>query len=166
MKLAVHQSDVTKTTAKLHVRKAATLKTASRAWIRDGGVLKQFFAVLTVILSSYSVIGRGNSAATVPVTSAPVTAAVTGGVGTLNHVWTRTAADAQPWTINNPNSDTTTFTTNCAQNQSFTATFIDTVTDAAGQVLASSPVTVNCANIYYGGGYIGGQPPAPGTSYP
>jgi hypothetical protein len=166
MRLAIHQAGVTKRATKIHVRKGGSLKTAVRAWIRQDGVLKQFYAALTVALSSYSVIGRGNSASTVPVTSAPVTADVTGAVGAVSHAWTRTAPDAQPWTINNATSAIATFTTNCDQNERFTATFIDTVTDAAGQVLASSPVTANCANIYYGGGYIGGQPPAPGSYYP
>lgn len=166
MRIAVHQSGVTKTATKLHVRKGGSVKTAVRAWIRKDGVLKQFYAALTVTLSSYSVIGRGNSAAVVPVTSAPVTATVGGAIGSVSHVWTRTAPDAQPWVINNANSAAASFTTNCDQNESFTATFIDTVTDSAGQVLASSAVTANCANIYYGGGYIGGQPPAPGSYYP
>lgn len=166
MRLAVRKSGATKTVTGLHIRQGGVTKTAVRAWIRVGGVTKQFFAALQIQLSATAVIGRGNSAAIVPVTSAPVTATVVGAVGAVSHAWTRTAPDAQPWTIDDPTSPTTTFTTNCDQNERFSATFIDTVTDAAGQVLASDPVAVSCANIYYGGGYIGGQPPAPGTYYP
>jgi hypothetical protein len=148
------------------VRKSGAVKTVTEGLVRAGGSLHQFYAKLQVTLSTYKALGRGNSAALVTVVSEPVTATVLGAVGEVSHVWTRTAADAQPWTIISPNSATTTFSTACDQGEEFTATFIDTVTDQAGQVLASTAVMVDCANIYYGGGYLGSAPPAPGREYP
>lgn len=166
MTIGVNVSGTTKNVTGVHVRVGGALKQVTGAYIRVNGALKQFYGVITIALSSYSILGRGSSATTLPVTSAPVTATVTGGVGTLTHAWTRTDSGTQPWTIDDPASATTTFTTSCAQGQSFTASFKDTVTDQAGQVIASNPVSVSCANIYYGGGYPGIIPGTPGQPYP
>jgi hypothetical protein len=163
---AVHLAAGTKALTVGKIRLGAGLKTLVAGHKRTSDGLKQIYASIQVALSTYSALGRGNSAATLPVSSDPVTATVTGAIGTVSHAWSRTDGGAQPWTIDSPTSATTTFTTNCAQGTDFTATFIDTVTDQAGQVLASSPVTVDCANIYYGGGYLGDSPPPPGSAYP
>lgn len=166
MTVAVHDSDTTKAAPTIHGRRSGTTKLCRRAFLRTGGALRQFYAKLAVTLSKATAIGRASSAALVTVTSEPVTANVVGAVGSVSHSWTRTAPDAQTWTINNPTSATTTFSTDCDQSEEFSATFIDTVTDQAGQVLASDAVTVDCANNYYGGGYLGSAPPAPGRQYP
>lgn len=143
----------------------AGLKTIAEAWIRQSKTLiQQFYATIQIALSAYTAIGRGNSAGTVSVTSGPITATVTGGIGVLSHAWTRTDGGAHAWTIDNPTGETTTFTTIADQDEDWEATFIDTVTDQAGQVIASAAVDVTCANIYYGGGYggLGGS----GHAYP
>jgi hypothetical protein len=156
--MAVNDGTAPKDVTGIAVRIAGgALKSVTQALIRlDRNTIRPFFTVIGIALSSYSVIGRGNSAGTATVTSAAVTANVTGAIGTISYVWTRTAPDAHAWTINSPNAQTTTFTTTAAQNESWTATFICTATDSAGQVIASTAVTVNNANIYYGGGYQGG----------
>jgi hypothetical protein len=167
--LAINDGTAPKDVTGGAVRTSGGLKSTTEIWIRtaagSAGALKQVYAALAIALSTYSAIGRGNSATVLPVTSEPVTATVTGAIGTVTHAWTRTAADSQPWTINSPTAATTTFTTSCDQGESFTATFIDTATDQAGQVIASTAVTVSCANIYYGGGYPGSGG-TPGTPYP
>lgn len=162
LKVAAAQKDVTG----LGVRVGGVLKNVTEGWVRVGGTLKQFFGALAVELSTYLALGRGNSAATVTVVSEPVTATVAGAIGTLAYAWTRTDGGAQPWTITDAADATTEFSTNCDQGQQFIATFICTVTDQAGQVLASDPVTADCANIYYGGGYVGNPSLPPGTVYP
>lgn len=160
MTMTIRVGDAAKDVTGISVRVGGTLKTVTEGWVRVGGALRLFFAMIKVVLSTYTAIGRSNSASVVTVYSAPVTATVTGGVGTLAYAWTRTAADAQPWTITDPTAATTTFSTVADQGESFDATFICTVTDQAGQVIASDPVAVNCSNIYYGGGY-GGPGPGP-----
>lgn len=162
LKAAGAQRDITG----LGIRTGGALKNVTEGRVRAGGSLRQFFGTLAVELSTYLALGRGNSAATVRVVSEPVTATVAGAIGTLAYAWTRTDSDPQPWTITSPDEATTTFSTNCDQGQQFVATFICTITDQAGQVLASDPVTVDCANIYYGGGYVGNPALPPGTSYP
>lgn len=142
------------------------LKEATEGWSRAGGTLKQFFGTLGVELSTYLALGRGNSAATVIVVSESVTATAADAVGAPVYAWTRTDGGAQPWTIISPAEATTEFSTACGQGQQFTATFICTVTDQAGRVLASDPVTADCANTYYGGGYVGNPSLPPGTVYP
>lgn len=166
MTLAIRTGGASKNVTGIAIRKGGALKTVTEAWIRTGGALKQFYSVLQITLSASAVLGRGNSAATLPVTSAPVTATAAGTIGAVTYAWTRTDAGAQPWTIDAPTSATTTFTTSCAQGDDFTATFICTVSDQSGQSLASSAVAAECANIYFGGGYLGDSPPPPGTAYP
>lgn len=160
MTLALFISDAPHDITGIAVRKSGALKTVTQALIRVGGQLKVIYDTLKVDLSTYNALGRANSAVATTVTSGAVTATVTGAVGTVTHVWARTAPDAHVWTINSPNSASTTFSTSANQGEEWTATFIDTITDQAGQVLASAPVTVTNANIYYGGGY-GGIGPGP-----
>lgn len=163
---AVHLVAGTKALTVGKVRLSGGLKTIVAGFKRTSDGLQQIYATIAVKLSSSAVMGRGNSAASLPVTSDPVTAAVQGAVGTITYAWSRTDSGTQPWTIDDPTSATTTFTTTCAQSTEFTATFICTVSDQAGQSIASSAVTADCANIYYGGGYLGDSPPPAGSAYP
>lgn len=159
MTVALHVADVVKDVTGIAYRKGG-LKTIGEGWIRMGGAIKQFYAIIAIALSTYTAMGRGNSASTIAVGSALVTANITGAVGTISYVWSRTDADPQPWTIVSPNAQSTSFSTICDQGEAFTATFKCTATDQAGQVIASNDVEVTCANIYYGGGY-GGIGPGP-----
>jgi hypothetical protein len=163
--LAIRVSDIPKDITGMGLRVGGALKTVTEGWIRVDGALKQFYALIQIALSSYSVLGRGNSATSVLVTSATVTASVVGAVGAVTYAWTRTDSDPQAWTINNPTAASASFSTLCDQGDQFTATFHCTTTDAAGQVIVSSDVTADCANIYYGGGYPGSGG-TPGSVYP
>jgi hypothetical protein len=165
MTAALHVSDAPHDITGIAIRVGGATKTVTEGWIRVDGALKQFYSVLAVALSKYLAIGRANSATIITVTSEPITATATGTIGDVAYSWTRTAPDSQPWTINSPTAQTTTFSTDCDQGEEFTATFICTITDRAGQVLASTPVTVNNANIFYGGGYAGSGA-TPGQAYP
>lgn len=156
--LALRKSGVVKNASRIHVHQAGSSKTAVAGHIRQSGTLKTFFAELAVALSAAVVRGTANSSGTVTVGSASVTANVTGGTGTLTYSWTRTAPDAQVWTIANPSSPTTYFYTSCSAASSFTATFHCTVTDGLGQTVVSSDVEADCANNYFGGVGGGGGP--------
>jgi hypothetical protein len=166
MTLTVHKGDALKDITGMAVRKGGALRTITAGYVRIGGALKQFYALLTIALSTYVALGRGNSASVVNVTSEPVTALLTGAVGTVSYAWARTDGAVHGWTINSPTSASTTFSTLCDQGEQFTATFKCTATDQAGQVIASSDVSVDCANIYYGGGYPGRPGGGPGSVYP
>jgi hypothetical protein len=151
----------------ISVRIAGGLKTVTDGLVRLSRTsIVAFYAKLRILLSTFNAIGRGNSAAVVTVISEPVTANVAGAIGDIIYAWTRTAPDAHAWTITSPDQATTTFSTLAAQGESWNATFICTITDSAGQVLASAPVAVNCANIYYGGGYVGTGGSGGGGEYP
>lgn len=154
--MSLRQAGHTKSVAKLHVRQAGSTKTAIVGHIRQSGALKTFFEELGVSLSDDNVSGVRNSAGSVSVSSSPVTAIVSGGAGTLTYSWTRTAPDAQPWTINSASSATTVFKTTCAADTSYTATFHCTITDGLGLTVTSGTVTATCSNDYFGGG--GGGP--------
>lgn len=156
MKIAVRKSGVTKAAPRLHLRKSGVTKAWARAQLRTGGALKQFYASISISLDKSLAIGRANSSGSISVASEPVTATVSGSIGALSYAWTRTAPDAQPWTIDNSTSATTSFSTTCPPDTSYGATFICTATDAAGQVIASSAVSVGCANTYFWGS--GGGP--------
>lgn len=160
MTVAVHVLDAAKDITGIAVRKGGALKTVTEVWARVGGGLKLVYAKIAIALSTYTAMGRGNSASTIAVGSALVTANITGAVGDIAYVWARTDADPQPWTIVSPNAQSTSFSTICDQGEAFTATFHCTGTDQAGQVITSNDVEVTCANIYYGGGY-GGIGPGP-----
>jgi hypothetical protein len=166
VKLAVRAGGGLHAAPRIHVRIGGVAVAASRAWVRTGGAIKQFYASLTLTLSKLLVLGRGNSATIISIKSGPVTVTVGGTVGSVTYAWERTAPDGHAWTIDNPTSATTTFSTDCGQGEQFNATFICTVRDQAGQVVPSATVTANCANIYYGGGYEGSHPPGPGEYYP
>lgn len=163
---AVNLSTGTKNLTVGKVRLSGGLKTIVAGFQRTTGGLKQIYGAISVSLSETSTIGRANSATTINVTSAPVTATPSGAIGTVTYAWTRTDGGTQPWTIDSPTSSTTTFSTVCDQTEEFTATFICTITDRAGQTVASATVTADCANIFYGGGYKGAAPPPPGGAYP
>lgn len=151
-----------KNVASLSARDASnTLRVIREGWVRTGAGLKQFFADLAVTLSKTAVVARGNSAGTITLTSVAITATPVGGAAPYTYAWTRTAPDAHAWTINNPSSAAASFSTSAAANESWTATFICTVTDAGGQVVASGTVTVTASNIYFGGGGGGGGGPYP-----
>jgi hypothetical protein len=166
MTIAVRQSGSAKSVTGIGVRVSGALKTVTEAWVRSGGELRRIFTIAAVALSTYLAYGRANSAATANVVSEAVTATPSGTIGPVTYAWSRTDSDPHAWTIDDPGGQTTTFSTLAAQGETWTATFICTVTDQAGQVVASDPVSVNCANIYYGGGYVGNPSLPPGTVYP
>lgn len=166
MTIALRVAGAAKDITGLGLRRDGALKEITEAWLRVGGALKQVYGKLAAALSKSLVLGRGNSASVIIVVSESVTVTTTGTIGAVSHAWGRTDSGVQPWTITDPSSATTAFSTQCDQGEAFTATFVCTVTDRAGQVLVSDPVTADCANIYYGGGYVGDPSLPPGTVYP
>jgi hypothetical protein len=156
MTVALRKAGVTKDVTGISIHKGGVLKTVTEGWIRAGGTLLQFFSTISISLDKIDLLGRSNSAGTTTVTSDAVTATPNGAIGTVTHLWTRTAPDAHSWTINNPTGATTTFSTLAGPNEDWLATFEDTITDSAGQTVTSTTVSVDCANVYFGG--AGGGP--------
>lgn len=76
-----------------------------------------------------------------PALSGLVTATAQDATGSVSYAWSQTGGDFM--TIQNPTSQATRFTQSVpGSGQSIVGTFICTITDAAGQVAASNPVTV------------------------
>jgi hypothetical protein len=146
MRLAVH-SATTQVAKNLHVRDGTT-KSALRMWIRDNGALKQFFGQFAVSVSSTDAEGFAASSLTRTITTSPTTVTAIGAVGTITYAWTRTDGGSHAWTINNPSSATTTFSTLCGAGSSVSATFDCVVTDSAGQSATTATVTATCENDY------------------
>lgn len=139
--------------ANVRVRDAANvLQDAGAAFIRDASAtLKQFFSSFAVSLSTTLVGGKVNSASTATVVTKSVTANVEGGVGTITYSWARTDGGAHPWTINSPNSATTTFSTDVDSGTTQNATFACTVTDQGGHGDTTADVSASATNLYFGG---------------
>lgn len=151
MSVALRTPAGSKSIVEIAARDAGNVvQTIQEGWIRTTAGLKQLFGQFVVSLSRSSVIARTNSGAAVPITSPSVTCNVEGGSEPFTYAWTKTAGVAG-WTIGSPAAATTNFTSPAlGPGESEAATFICTVTDAAGHILASSPVTVTASNIYGG----------------
>lgn len=130
--------------------RANALRTVDSAFMRDSNnALKQWLSLFTVSVEPASLSSRANSATTVSVTTRAATATAEGAVGTVSYLWSRTDGGAHPWTINSPNSASTTFTTSVAPEVAETATFQCVVSDGAGHSGADS-VTASAVNLYFG----------------
>jgi len=156
MTVSLHAAGVPKDMTGGSVHVGGALKTLTEGLIRVSGSLKEFYSQIAISLDKYGALGIRNSAGTAVVTSESVTAIVTGAIGTVTHSWTKTSGGS--WTITNPTGATTQFSISLAPNTDAAGTFIDTVTDQAGQTIASLPVGVTCTNDYFGGGGGGGGP--------
>lgn len=163
MSISIHRLGAAKPIVGMHVRRSGATKLVHRAWLRKDGKINKLLGTLALNLSSSAITGRANSGGPVTVFSRSVTATPDGTVGTVTYLWTRTDSNPQSWTIESPNAATTRFSTICDESESFGATFKCTATDAAAQVIASTDVSVSCANAYYGGGY---NPGGGGHVYP
>jgi hypothetical protein len=76
------------------------------------------------------------------VTSASISATVTGGVGALSYLWSRVSGDSSI-SITTPTASGTTFSATVSNyNTPKTATFLVTVTDSLGRVVASNTTVV------------------------
>jgi len=151
MTVSLHTVAGPKTIVEVEARDAGNVsRVIKEGWIRTTDGLKQLFGEFIVSLSRSSLTAHTNSAMTVPVTSLPVTCNVTGGSAPYSYAWSKTSG-AAGWSIDSPSAASTTFTSPAlGPGDEEVATFICTVTDAAGHVLASSAVTITARNIYGG----------------
>lgn len=95
-------------------------------------------ARFTATVDHTSVNGKGVAPSTV--TTGSVTASPVLGSAPFSYSWTRTDGGSYPWTINNPSSATTTFSSTLDGGATFhTATFACTITDAVGDPPATTP---------------------------
>lgn len=94
-------------------------------------------ARFSAIIDHTSVVGKGDVGS---VTTGSVTASAVLGSAPFSYSWTRTDGDSWPWTINSPNSPTTTFTSTLDGGaSSHQATFTCTISDAVGDPPATTP---------------------------
>lgn len=157
MKIAVHSGGVTRTVAAMHVRVGGTTRAVARAWLRDNGALKQFFASMDsqsggstnspsgITVSPTGATGFANSAGTTMARSNTVTVTVTGGVAPYTFAWTYVSGDVV--TCNAPTAAATTFSATLSASESRYAEWKCRVTDAAGVVADSATVPVTLQNI-------------------
>lgn len=80
-------------------------------------------------------------------TTSPVTVTATGGAGGYSYSWARTSGDAAI-TATAPTAAVTAFTAFLAPDDWFTATFVCTVTDAAGAVVHTETVTATLSLVF------------------
>jgi hypothetical protein len=150
MTLAVHTATVTKKTANLRVRTAGGTKLAENAYLRTAAGLKSLFSKFAVSVDKPVVYAARNSAGSTPVTTPEVAALVDGATGAAAYTWSRADGGAHPWTIDSPNSATTTFTTSVARASIEAAAFKCTVTDAGGHSADTPNVSAQAENLYGG----------------
>lgn len=162
MVASIRTGGVTHTLKAISFRDAAgTLRAVAVGQVRNAAnVLKLFTSSLSVDLSTDDVGGHVNSGLSVAIQSQPVTALPDGGAAPYTYLWSLISAGGGTWSINAPNSATTTFTGgNCGPGSGLTGTFHCTVTDAAGNVAVTAVVTVTVSNI--GFNISGGGGPLP-----
>lgn len=146
--LSVRES-ATKQGANIRVRTADGTESAANAFIRTAAGLQRFFSKFAVTASPTGVSGFKNSAGDTPITTNPAAVTVGGAAGALTYLWERTDDGVHPWTIDNPNDSSTTFTTSVSRTTIQEADFKCTVTDAGGH---SAEVAVSAsAENFYGG---------------
>lgn len=132
-------SNTLRTITQLRKRDAGnTLRTIVRVRMRDAGnVLRTVYdtsggTAFAATATPTSVVGRTAGSGSTTTNSTTVTPS--GGTGPYTHAWSLIAHDhpTTPPTINSPASATTTFSqANIGEDEIYTATFRDTVTDSA-----------------------------------
>lgn len=150
MTLALRKAAASANAAAISVRQGGAVKDVKSAHIRVGGALKQFYSPLTVTLDKSNVVGRVYSSGGRVAYTDTVTASVTGAVPPVEYAWTRTSPDGHAWTIGGSATAKAQFSTITNPGENWFATFVCTVTDAAGMVAVSDEVTADCSNDWFG----------------
>ncbi|MDH7638964.1 hypothetical protein [Sphingomonas oryzagri] len=152
---AVRDTSALRTLTGISARDASnTLRTIAAGFARDSSnvsrkVFSAFGGTTGAVASPSDVRGTGRSNNAIAVTTAPSTCTASGGAAPLTYAWTQTGGD--PFTILYPTAASTAFTADSVSaGIPQAATFICTVTDAAGQTATSNIVTATARNL---GGY-------------
>ena len=147
--IAARDDTALRTVTNVKARSAdGTLRQCQFVRVRDAAnVLRTIWAYLTASASVGSVVGYGNSIASIGITTNSVTATAVGGTGPYSYAWTRTDGGADAWTISTASAATTSFRASAVPpSDTHTATFICTVTDANGVTAATSAVSASSTN--------------------
>lgn len=137
---------------------AAVLRTISRIRMRDGGgvlrtiqrvrmrdaagVLRTVWEYLSVVLDVYYVYGlNGGAASYGVVTTATVTATVTGGTAPFTYLWEYVSGDLGI-SADTPTADNTTFSATVSDTSNAVAYFRLKVTDTNGSIVYSEQVAI------------------------
>jgi hypothetical protein len=161
MVASVHSGGTTHTLKAISFRDGSgALRDVAVGMVRNAAnALKLFTGSLSVSLSTDEVGGRVNSGLSVAIQTQSVTAIPDGGAGPYSYLWAQTGGTGT-WSITSPTAASTTFWGgNCGPDESLTATFHCTVTDAAGNVAVTATVTATVSNI--GFNISGGGGPLP-----
>lgn len=106
--------------------------------------------VIQLSANPVNVFGAGTGA----ITTSSVTVTITGAVGSTTKVWSKVSGD--DFTVNSPNSETTTFTATPGTDNSNTATYKLTVTDSETPTANVSTISVSVSVYDTSGGTLGG----------
>lgn len=131
-------------------RDVAGLAVLSNIRVRDAVGLSLVWTATTAMTVSVppTASGFGTSTGLVAITSEEVTAAVTGGLAPYTYTWTKVGAVDANWLILSPTVATTQFRHAAVPaNDGRFASFICTVKDAKGQVIASGECQVTVENL-------------------
>ena len=153
MTLRVHTSTAVKMAANVRARTASGIKLAENAYLRTARGptgLKRLFSKFAVSVDKLSIYASRNSAGSTPITTGEITALVDGATGDVTYLWSRTDGGGHAWTIDSPNSASTTFTTSVARATIEAAAFKCTVTDEGGHSADTPNVSAQAENLYGG----------------
>ena len=129
------------------VKGMADLRVFKRIRVMVSGVMQTVFQYLTVAASPISVFGSSSSPGPTSTVTAPTSVFVTGGTAPFTYLWTEVEAFGGTWTITNPTGAVTTFSITLDAGESGTATFINQVTDADGNVVFTNTVAASAVNF-------------------
>ena len=135
----------------IKVREGGGLSVIANVRVRDAGGLGLVWtnagAVMTATLVAVA-YGYGSSGAAIPIISENVTVEVVGGRAPFTYVWSKVGAPDADWTSSFQGTDTAKFRhIAVSPSSSETASFICTVTDDNGQVVASNQCAVTVENL-------------------
>jgi hypothetical protein len=159
---AIRTLAATKALAGITARDAGgVLRPINLGRIRDASsVLRSFFGSISAALSRESVAGAVNSSLDVSIQTQSVEAQPTGGTAPYSFAWSITGSAGGTWSITSPTQASTTFVGGpCGPGESFEATFVCTVTDAAGISATTDEVEAIVSNIGFNA--TGGGGPLP-----
>lgn len=136
---------VKKAAQALEVRVGGVNLPAKIAQIRIGGVVKTFWQDFSASASPSHVSGAASSSGSDDVLTSSTTAAPVGGTPPYTFLWSGGDAD---WQIDNDASATTAFLRiGLLSGSADSATFLCTITDAAGALVTTNTVTASARNI-------------------
>lgn len=143
------------TMKEIHVREAGAWTEIGEVHILiDGAWVKVWDTAVSLAVSlspTAAAFGAGVSSASIPVTTAEVTAVATGGTPPYTYAWNRDDTGSPSWSIDSPSSATTSFTCSTVGPAVYrSAEFECVVTDSLGATITSALVYATVENYGVG----------------